>query len=143
MRRLPPFRENRLLYGFAFGTLLSLFFLGLSVLLPSFLTSNYYARSLRALSKQTESIKSEFAALETGLRLKHKALLNSPFPRDRDKIFELLKTMKLDPEIEGVAYYDENGTLAAWLGNVTDFRPATPDTSFPVRNKASFYLVSS
>ena len=143
MRRLPPFRENRLLYGFAIGTLLALLFFGLSALLPSLLSSNYYSRSLRALREQTESIKSEFAALETGLQLKHKALLSSPFPRDKDKIFELFKAMKLNPEIEGVAYYDENGALAAWLGNVTDFRPASPDLSFPVRNKASFYLVSS
>ena len=143
MRRLLPFRKNILLYGFALGTFLALLFLGLSFLLPSLFTSNYYARSLHTLREQTKSIKNEFAALETDLQLKQKALFTSPLPQDKDKIFERLKTMKLNPEIEGVAYYDENGALAAWLGNVTDFRPASPDLSYPVRNKASVYLVSS
>lgn len=143
MWRHPPFRKNALLYGFAFGTILSLLFFGLSFLLPSLITSNYYEKSLRALRKQTESIKKELAALETGLQLNQKMLLGSPFPREKDKIFELFKKMKMNPEIEGVAYYDEYEELAVWLGNVIDFKPTSPGSSFSVRNKASFYLLSA
>lgn len=141
-RRL-PFRKHGLLNGFAFGTLLSFLFFGLSFLLPPLTTFNYYKKSLAALRKQTESIKKEFAALETGLQLRQKALLGSPFPREKDKIFELFHKMNPDPEIEGVAYYDEDGELAIWMGNVIDFKPPLPGTSFPVRNKASFYLLSA
>jgi len=143
MWRRPPFHKHGLLYGFTFGTILSLSFLGLSFLLPSLITANYYEKSLRALRKQTESIKKEFAALEAGFQLKQKVLLKSPFPREKDKIFEVFKKMKINPEIEGVAYYDEYGELAIWLGNVIDFKPASPDSSLPVRNKASFYLLSA
>ena len=143
MWRRPPFRKHGLLYGFALGTLLSLLFLSLSFLLPSLISSHYYEKSLRALRKQTESIKKDFAALEASLRLKQKALVNSPFPRQKDKIFEFFKKMKINPEIEGVAYYDEDGELAVWLGNVIDFKPTSPGSSFPVRNKASFYLLSA
>jgi signal transduction histidine kinase len=143
MRRRLPFQRHRLLYGFAFGTILSLLFLGLSVLLPSLITSNYYGKSLKALRKQTESIRKEFADLEKGLQLRQKALLGSGFPRERSQIFELFKKTTLNPEIEGVAYYDEYGELAVWLGNVIDFKPASTDLAVPVRNKASFYLISA
>jgi len=142
MRRLPPFRKQGLLYGFVIGTILALLFLGLSFLLPSLITSNYYGRSLRALRKQTDSVRKEFAALEKGLQLRQKALLGSGFPRNRSQIFELFKKTNLDPEIEGLAYYDEYGELAVWLGNVIDFKPTSTDFAFPVRNKASFYLIS-
>jgi signal transduction histidine kinase len=138
-----PFRRHGLLYGFAFGTLLSLLFLGLSFLLPSLITSNYYERSLRALRKQTESIKKEFAALETGLLLRQKSVIDSPFPTEKDKIFELFKKMKMNPESEGVAYYDQDGELAIWQGNVIDFKPTSPDSPVVVHNKASFYLLST
>jgi signal transduction histidine kinase len=143
MWRPPRFREHKLLYGFALGALLSLLFLSLSFFLPSLVTSDYYAKSLSDLKKQAESIKQEFAALESGLRLRRQSLLGSPFPREKDEIFGLFKMMSLNPDTEGVAYYDEAGVLALWLGNAIDFRPDSPGQTFVVRNKASVYLAAA
>jgi signal transduction histidine kinase len=132
-----------LLYGFLAGLIISIVFLVLSWVLPPLLTSNYYERSLKSLRQQAESIKREFALLEWGLQRKKGTLLAATFPREKDKIFELFQRMKLRPNIEGAAYYDEAGELAVWLGNAIDFRPSSSGPAIVVRSRASVYLVSA
>jgi signal transduction histidine kinase len=136
-------RKPILLLASGFGAVLSLILLGLSLFLPSLLTGNYYQKSLTSLRKQAAAIKQEFSALQAGLQTRQQALLNAPFPSDNEAIFALLKQMNIDPDIEGLAYYDEAGELAVWLGNTIDFRPARPGAALLVRSKASVYLVSS
>jgi signal transduction histidine kinase len=137
------FRRSGLLYGFVAGLIVSAVFLVLSWVLPPLFTSDYYQRSLKSLRQQAESIKREFALLEWGLQRKKGTLLASSFPLEKDKIFELFQKMKLRPEVEGAAYYDQNGDLAVWLGNAIDFRPDVSGPAFVVQSKASVYLVSA
>ncbi len=143
MLRVPLLRQPTILLASGVGALLSLIFLGLSFFLPSLLTGNYYQKSLADLRKQAASIKAEFASLQTGLKTKQESLLSAPFPSGKEAIFALFKQMKSDRNIEGLAYYDDGGELAVWLGNVIDFRPARPGTALLVRSKASVYLLSS
>ncbi len=140
--RLPALRR-KLVLGFAAGGIVSLVFLALSWLLPPVLTSDYYQKSVSSLRQQAESIKRQFALLEWGLQRQKGTLLTSPFPQEKDKIFELFQKMKLRPSVEGAAYYDEDGELAVWLGNVIDFRPVGAASSVIVRSKASVYLASA
>ncbi len=137
------FRRRGLLLGSAFGAALSGLFLLLSFVLPRILTSDYYQNSLNTLRGQAESIKREFAILEWRLQRRIGMLISSPFPRETDAIFELFRKSGLNPEAEGAAYYREDGELAVWLGNVIDFRPASPGSSMIVRSKASIYLIAS
>ncbi len=136
-------RQHRLLCGSFFGFLAALFFIGLSALLPPLITARHYEKSLGGLRKQAQAIKREFAALEAQVNLKKENLLRSPFPMDKDKIFQLFEETDVDPETDGLAYHDQPGGPSVWLGNVIDFRPASPDSSFIVRNKASVYLLSA
>lgn len=143
MSRRLSLRRHGLLYGFIFGSLTALFFLGLSALLPPLITAHHYEKSLGALRKQAQAVKREFAALEAQIKLKQQNVLRSPFPLKEDKIFRLFQGIDIDPETDGLAYYDQAGGPSVWLGNVVDFRPASPDSSFIVRNKASVYLLSA
>jgi hypothetical protein len=137
------FRRRGLLLGSVFSAALSGLFLLLSFLLPRILTSNYYQNSLETLRGRAESIKREFAILEWRLQRRIGMLISSPFPRETDAIFELFRKSGLNPEVEGAAYYREDGELAVWLGNVIDYRPAFPGASMIVRSKASVYLLAS
>jgi signal transduction histidine kinase len=137
------FRGRGLLLGSVIGAALSGLFLLFSFILPRVLTSNYYQNSLQILRGRAESIKREFAILEWRLQRRIGLLISSPFPRETEAIFELFQKSGLNPEVEGAAYYREDGELAVWLGNVIDFRPAFPGASMIVRSKASIYLLAS
>jgi signal transduction histidine kinase len=136
-------RPRALRYGCVLGLVFAFAFLGLSALLPRLLTVRYFQKSLGGLRRQAQFIKEEFARLESGLRTRQKALAFSSFPYDKDKIFALFKSQRIDPELEGLAYYDEDGTLAVWLGNAIEFQPPTLDKPLLVRSRASSYLVAS
>jgi len=150
----PKFASGKkgLFYGFLLGTLFSLLFLILSFLLPSFVSSNYYKKSLNPLRSQAEGIKKEFAAIIADLKDKQRFLANSPFPGKRDEIFGLLKKYNINPEREGIGYYEAGGSLALWLGNVIDLKAIFPEerenpfqsqkSSLLVRHKASVYLIA-
>jgi signal transduction histidine kinase len=139
----PPLRRRGLLLGSVFGAGLSGLFLLLSFVLPRIQTSDYYQNSLQTLRGRAESIKREFAILEWSLQRRMGMLISSPFPRETNAIFELFQKSGLNPEIEGAAYYQEDGELAVWLGSVIDYRPASPGASMIVRSKASIYLLAS
>ena len=136
------------------GITLSAFSLILYLLLPFFISSNYYQKSLKPLRKQAGDIKKEFASLISGIGLKQSSFSAVSFPTERNKIFDLLKESNLNPDREGIAYYDSEGTLTLWLGNVIDLEDISPDKntlelfqeekpSFLVKDKASIFLVSS
>jgi signal transduction histidine kinase len=138
---LSPLPRRALRRAFAIGLVVALFFLGLSMLLPRLLTAHYFQKSLGGLRREAQLIKKDFALVEARLQARQKTLAAASFPYDRSKIFALFKAQNIDPELEGLAYYDEDGGLAIWLGNVIDFRPPSPDKSLLVRSRASFYLV--
>lgn len=81
MNKVSPFlRPRTLRRGCVIGLALALLFLGLSAFLPRLLTAHYFQKSLGGLRRQAQSIKKEFALLETGLRARQKALAVSSFP---------------------------------------------------------------
>jgi hypothetical protein len=135
-------RPRSLGLGSLIGLALSLASLSLSVLLPWLLAGRDAQKSLDGLRHQALLIKEEFAAIETGLRARQKSLGVSSFPYDKDKIFALFKGQEIDPDLEGLAYYDEDGNLAVWLGNVIEFRPPLLDKPLLVRSRASSFLVT-
>ena len=147
-----PRRNEVFLYGFLVGIILSFIFFILSFLLPALTSSKYSQRSLNQLRDQARTIKKEFSGLINHLSHKQKLILNSPFPSDENEIFNLLKKLDLNPEIEGVGYYTD-GQLTLWLGNILDFgpiiyaegegtNPLQKKSSFLVKHKSSVYLIA-
>jgi len=136
-------RQRALRKASVIGLALCLLLLGLSALLPPLLTPLSFRRSLEGLRRQARLIKKEFSLVEAGLLDRQTALALSTFPYNRSQIFALFQSQSIDSEVEGLAYYDEDGRLAIWVGNVIDFRPPVPDKSLLVRSRASSYLVRS
>lgn len=132
---------------------LALIFFGLSLALPTLLSSNYYQKSLKLLRAQAESIKKEYAGLLRDQREKQQRLAQSPFPEKSELWFEKFRRLNLNPEVEGVAAYTSQGKLTIWLGNVLNLEDVFQDWesvpffqgaagSFLIKDKASSYLVS-
>lgn len=135
--------RQKLLAGFIVGLAVALFCSGLSLVLPSILTANYYEKSLRSLRNQARTIEKEFISLEVRLEQRMADLLRSPFPMEQNRIFELFQKSSIDPAIDGLAYYEGGGNLAIWRGNVIDFPTTTSFSSRVVRTKASVYLLTA
>ena len=146
-------KKEGLLYGFLFGTILSATILILSLFLPAFLSSNYYQRSLGQLRNQADEIKTEFSKIISEIDQKQKLILDSPFPREKEEIFNLFKKLDLNKEKEGISYLNNQGDLILWLGNVVDPMKALfseeekvnflqQQSSFLIQHKASVYIVS-
>ncbi len=136
------------------GITLSALSLILYLLLPLFISSNYYQKSLKPLRKQAGEIKKEFANLISGIGLNQGSFSAVSFPTERNEIFDLLKESNLNTDNEGIAYYDSEGMLTLWLGKVIDLEDISPEkdtlelfqeekSSFLVKDKASVFLVSS
>lgn len=151
-RLLLLIKTTPLLYAFISGLILSILFLCLYFILPTFVSSNYYQKSLNQLRKQAKSIQSEFAALFSEIKQRQIFLLSSPLPEEKSETFALFKKLNLDQEREGVAYYSNRGDLIIWLGNVIDLNPILTQqgeandfddqkSSLLVHEKASVYLV--
>jgi len=143
-----------LLYGVLLGIFLSVFSLILYLLLPAFITSNYYQKSLNPLRKQARAIKNEFDSLISVIKQKQSIVSSSSFPAERNEIFSLFKEINLDTDREGIAYYNQHGELILWLGNVIDLETYPLEvitknflerekSSFLIKNRDSDYLVSS
>jgi signal transduction histidine kinase len=144
MRRdIAPFWPRGLRLGVLIGFSLALIFFGLSFLLPRLFTAHDLQESLDILRRRAESVKSQFSVLEASMRDRLRVLAGPSFPHQEDRIFSLFKELKINSEREGIAYFNEDGSLEVWLGNAIDFRPAVPEASFLVRNKASVYLIFS
>ena len=113
----------------------------------------------RDLRSQAEAIRSEFAAVLSGLINKPGQLPPTPYPETPERLHELLGRLRLLPDIEGVAAYRLSGELLVWRGRVFDISAAgdvprgigdaprdgiLPDESGASRlivHKASSYLV--
>ncbi len=141
--KISPFRLRGLRLGVFIGLSLALVFLGLSFLLPRFFTAYDLPENLNILRRRAESVKRDFSLLEASMRDRLRILAGPSFPNEKDRIFALFKELKINPEREGIAYFDEDGSLEVWLGNAIDFRPAVPDAPFLVRSRASIYLILS
>lgn len=137
------FKKNALFFGFLACLLASVVFLILSFLLPVIISANYYEKSLDLSRKQAQAIKDEFAALLANLHQREEYLAASPFPENRDDIFRVFEKVRINPQSEGIAFYDKEGEIALWLGNVINVDPEFPEHSRLIRSKASVYLVSS
>jgi len=144
-------RKNLFFLGFLSCLVLSALILSLSLLAPTFISDNYYQKSLTHLRKQAKAIKSEFASLISQTKQKQKSLSVTPFPKKKEDIFALFKKQNLDKAIEGIGYYDQQFNLTLWLGNVIDLKSVLyaaekssielNDSSLLVKDKASVYLV--
>jgi hypothetical protein len=146
-------KKEGLFYGFLFGTTLSAIILILSLFLPAFISSNYYQKSLGQLRSQAKAIKSEFSDIISEIDQKQKLILDSPFPGEREEIFNLFKKLDLNKEKEGISYLNNKGDLILWLGNVFDPMMALfseeekvnflqQQSSFLIQHKVSVYIVS-
>lgn len=146
-----PSKRNPFFYGFIITIFLSALILSIHLILPVFISSNYYQKSLTQLRNQVRAVKSEFAALISEINEKQKVLLSSPFPEEKNEIFSLFKKLQLDEEKEGIGYYSQKGDLILWSGNVIDLKTLisekaeNPDSvqksSLLIQEKASVYLV--
>jgi len=135
------------------GSVLSLLFLTLSIVLPALTSSNYYERSLSQLRNKSGSIKRAFGDLIDDMDDKSLILTQSSFPESRDRIFFLFKSLRINQETEGIAYYENSGDLVLWLGQVINLHAVLDGdderavfrerkSAFLIRHKASAYLVS-
>lgn len=149
-----PTRKNPFLYGFLLTIFLSGLILIIFLILPVFISSNYYQKSLAQLRNQAKDIKSEFAALISEIKQNQKLILVSSFPEEKNEIFALFNKLHLDKEKEGIGYYDKQGDLILWLGNVIDLKTIFFEegkenpfeiqiSSLLIQKKASAYLVFS
>jgi len=144
-------RKNLFFMGFLSCLVISALILSLSFLAPTFISSNYYQKSLTHLRKQAKAIKSEFASLISQAKQKQKSLLVIPFPKKKEDIFALFKKQNFDKAAEGIGYYDQRFNLILWLGNVIDLKSVfyaaekssleLNNSSLLVKDKASVYLV--
>jgi signal transduction histidine kinase len=135
------------------GVFLSLLFLCLSQIVPLFTAHDYYERGLNQLRDKAKTIKSEFSAIIEDMGETYAQIQDRDLPERKDEIFSLLKNLNIDPESEGVAYYDSEHRLILWLGQVIDLSKITLNdgtrfsledkkSTFLVQNKASAYLIS-
>ncbi|MBN2408816.1 MAG: HAMP domain-containing protein [Candidatus Aminicenantes bacterium] len=115
----------------------------LSFLLPRFYAGHGPQKSLRTLRRQAELVKREYSALELSMTARLSHLAGPAFPNEENQVFALFRALSMDPNLEGIAYYNEDAFLEVWMGNVIDFRPSVPGISLLVRNRASVYLVFS
>ena len=147
-------RKNKGFFlGFLSGITLAAIILILSFLLPTFVSSNYNHKSREQMRSQAKAIKTEFRSLMAHMDLKKKMILSSPFPEEKNEIFNLFKKFDLDAEIEGIGYYASDGRLILWLGNIADFIETSftdenasnlleQESSFLIDHKSSVYLAA-
>ena len=144
-------KNKGFLWGFILGVILSALVLTLSFLLPVLITSGHYQKNPTQLRNQAEAIKNEFSALIAHMDLKRKIILNTPFPVEKDEIYNLFKKLDLDSDIEGIGYYSSEGRIILWMGNIADFiktpypeesdsNPLKLESSFLIDHKSSVYL---
>lgn len=145
-------KRNPFFYGFILALFLAALILCIRLLLPAFVSSHYYQKSLSQLRSQGEAIKSEFATLISKTKQKQSILLVSPFPEKKNDIFALFQKLNLDEEKEGIAFCNRQGDLILWYGKVLDLKTILPEekrenpvelqeTSLLIQDKASVYLV--
>ena len=109
-----------------FGSLLCLFlaiiFLSLSFFLTTEASEKNQEKSLRQLKNLKQTILKEFQNSLDEMHFRQSLIHTSPFPVDKKKVFSLLKTLVIDPEIEGAGYYNNKGEVLLWFGNVVDVK---------------------
>jgi signal transduction histidine kinase len=146
-------KKEGFFYAFLLGTILSAIFLILSFFLPNLISSNYYQKSLSQLRSQAKTIRNDFSNRINAIGQKQKVILDAPFPKEENEIFNLFKKLNLSEEKEGISYFNSKGGLILWLGNVVDPMKALfseeekvnflqQESSFLIQHKASVYMVS-
>jgi len=145
--------RDKFFLAFCGGIVLSVLFLCLSQIVPLFTPHNYYEKGLNQLRDKARSIKSEFSAIIEDMTETYDKIQDNDFPENKDEIFSLFKSLHIDQEIQGIAFYENNYNLTLWLGQVIDLNRITLNdgtrlsledkkSTFLVQNKASAYLVS-
>jgi signal transduction histidine kinase len=146
-------KKEGFFYAFLLGTILSAIFLILSFFLPNLTSSNYYQKSLSQLRSQAKTIKNEFSNRINAIGQKQNVILDAPFPKEENEIFNLFKKLDLSEEKEGISYFNSKAGLILWLGNVVDpmrvlfseeekVNFLQQESSFLIQHKASIYMVS-
>ncbi|MFQ6070161.1 MAG: PAS domain-containing sensor histidine kinase [Candidatus Aminicenantales bacterium] len=146
-------RSTPLFILFLFCFFSSFISLVLYLLIPVFTSADYYQKSLNLLKKQSRAVKNEFARVLDTIEDREKIFLTSELPQDKPQIFALLKSIELNPETEGLAYFSEKGNLELWRGKVLDLKMSLDEedvftifsrqnASSLIKHKASVFLVS-
>ena len=154
MKILERAKKHKILaFGSLFCLSLSIIFLSLSFFLTTEASEKNQEKSLRQLKNLKQTILKEFQNSLDEIHFRQSLIHTSPFPVDKKKVFSLLKTLVIDPEIEGAGYYNNKGEVLLWFGNVVDVKDifaAHTDlmslsenrVSLLVKNKASSFLVN-
>lgn len=154
MRIFKPIgQKNFFYYVSSVGIGLAVIFFVLSLLLPVFLSSNYYQKSLDRLRQKSGAIKKEFSSLIDEIQRKREIVSSLPFPQKKENIFSFFNQLQLDSKKEGAGYYDSQENLLLWKGNVIDLKPIflqsdpartlkDQKASLLIHDKASVYLVA-
>ncbi len=146
-------KRKYFLWAAIFTAGLAFVFLLLSFFFPSFISSNYYQKSLTKLRQQAQSIKEEYIHVIERHKNLRDSLSRMPFPQEKEQIFEYFKQLELDRDYEGIGYYNLNGYPLIWLGSVIEFKDIfisesgkilfpLDDSSLVIEDKASVYQVS-
>ncbi|MFC2169076.1 PAS domain-containing sensor histidine kinase [Acidobacteriota bacterium] len=147
-------KKSVFFYGFVYGALLSVLVLVLSFLLPAIHSSNYYQRSLTQLRNKSKKIAVEFSRVIDEMNNRQKRLAGIKLPEKKSEIFTLFNQLNTNPEREGIGYYNKQGDLIIWQGNVIDLATIfhnekknnyfiEQESSVLIRQKTSVYLISS
>lgn len=146
-------KRKYFIWAAVFTAGLAVVFLLLSFFFPSFISSNYYQKSLTGLRQQAQSIKEEYIHVNEHHRILRDTLSRGPLPQEQEQIFDFFRQLKLDRDYEGIGYYNLNGYPVIWLGRVIDFQDIfiseagkllfpLDDSSLVIEDKASVYQVS-
>jgi signal transduction histidine kinase len=134
------------------SALVSAGLLVLSFVLPRAATPTYYPKSLALLRADAQRIRSRFEGVLASMDARRGALDGVHFPADVRQAWSGVRSVALEPDVEGLSLHTANGHLVAWAGNTPDIEPLFEDdpgafpppdrTVFIVKDKASVYLVS-
>ncbi len=115
-----------------------------------YLRTDFDRKSLDMLGRQSEQLKDRYKEITRKIQTGLPALRPSQEPGDIRRLFGLFRDGIKDPDNEGLALYDPNGSLLAWYGRVMSFRTSfnpkeladirKPDAPFLIKEKTSVFL---
>ncbi len=143
------FKKQPFFGGFLGLVVITLFLILTYLLFPLFRSSSYFPGSLEKLRDKSSDIKKEFFSIEENLKIKKERLSTENFHGDLENLFSAFKKLVNAPDKEGAAYFNKEGHLLLWLGNVVDIGELIPTIQnaageshyFCLKEKASVYLI--
>jgi len=143
-------RKKYIIYGLLICLGLSVLSFIASLVVPAFISKNYYQNSLNRSRAKANAIHQRFTYVEDTLRKRELTLFENNIPDSAPELFSLLNKCDIDKEKEGISHYS-HGSLDFWFGNVLDIQTIVSFSKtihspinqiFLIKDKASVYLIS-